>query len=96
MNYEEWEATYFIKPNHLADPADGRDYFETHGVELGYVLATADLEPNRVWTVVDGDDGTYIVNGYHLVNRIHYLITQIPFEGEFLEVLDCAYSDNDE
>jgi hypothetical protein len=45
---------------------------------------------------VDGDDGTYIVNGYHLVNRIHYFITEIPFEGEFLEVLDTDYSETDE
>ena len=95
MNYEEWEATYLPKQNHLV-PAEERNNFETYGIELGYVLATADLEPNRVWTLVDGDDGTYIVNGYHLVNRIHYFITEIPFEGEFLEVLDTDYSETDE
>ena len=28
----------------------------------------------------------YIVDGYHLVNRLNYFVTEVPFEGEFLEV----------
>jgi hypothetical protein len=96
MNYDEWENTYLPKQNHLAGRRGGRDFFETHGVELGYVLATADLAPNTVWTLVEGDEGTYVINGYHLVNRLAYFITQIPFEGEFLEVLDCLHSEVDE
>jgi hypothetical protein len=95
MTFEDWEATYLPKENHLADPADTHILFETYGVELGYVLATADLEPNRVWTLVDGDEGTYVINGYHLVNRIGYFITSIPFEGEFLEVLESEYSEEE-
>ena len=98
MTLEEWEATYLPKINHLNkvdDLGDTTTLFETYGIELGYVLATADLEPNRVWTLVDGDDGTYIVNGYHLVNRVAYMITNIPFEGEFLEVLDTLYSEDE-
>jgi hypothetical protein len=31
--------------------------------------------PKRVWTMVDGDDGMYLEAGYHLVNRIYYIIT---------------------
>ena len=66
--------------------------FETFGVELGYVLATADLKPNHVWTLVEGDGGTYVVNGYHLVNRIGYFVTQVPYDDKngtepFLDVL---------
>jgi hypothetical protein len=96
MNYEQWETTYQPQMNHLADPADCREMYETYGVELGYVLATADLDPKRVWTLIDGDGGTFIVNGYHLVNRFAYIITKNPFEGEFLEVLDNAYSEDEE
>ena len=30
-----------------------------------------DQDPRRIWTLVDGDDGNmYIVDGYHLVNRV--------------------------
>jgi hypothetical protein len=93
MNYEQWEETYKPKMNHLVPPEDGQQTFETYGIELGYVLGVADTQPNRVWTVVDGEGGTYIVNGYHLVNRINYYITEVPFEGEFLEVLDSEYGE---
>jgi hypothetical protein len=89
MNYEQWAEAYQPRANHLRD--EETDLFETHGVELGYVLATADIKPAHVWTLVDGDGGTYVVNGYHLVNRIAYMITHEPFTGEFLEVLDTQY-----
>lgn len=95
MNYEEWADIYKPKHNHLVKSPD-QMHFETYGIELGYVLATADLEPDRVWTLVDGDDGTYIINGYHLVNRISYFITEVPFTGDFLEVEDEKYEDEDD
>ena len=49
MTLEEWEATYLPKINHLNkvdDLGDTTTLFETYGIELGYVLATADLEPS--------------------------------------------------
>lgn len=91
MNYDQWAEAYQPRSNHLRD--EETDLFETYGVELGYVLATADIKPAHVWTLVDGEDGTYVVNGYHLVNRIAYMITHEPFKGEFLEVLDTQYSE---
>jgi hypothetical protein len=37
---------------------------------------------------VDGDGGTYIVDGYHLVNRIGYFITQnARQDDQFYEVI---------
>lgn len=94
MNYEMWAEVYKPKINHLVKTE--QMHFETYGVELGYVLATADLEPDRVWTLVDGDEGTWIVNGYHLVNRIAYFITEVPFQGDHLEVLDSLYEEDDD
>ena len=91
MNYEQWAEAYQPRSNHLRD--EETDLFETYGVELGYVLATADIKPAHVWTLVDGEDGTYVVNGYHLVNRIAYMITHEPFTGDFLEVLDTQFSE---
>jgi len=85
MDLDSWSAKYKPIPNHLNE--DGVDYFETYGIEVGYVLGVADCNPNRVWTYVDGDGGTYIVNGYHLVNRIYYMITEVPYEGEYVEVI---------
>lgn len=94
MNYDEWDEAYQPRSNHLRK-GEETNLFETYGIELGYVLATADINPAHVWTLVDGDKGTYVVNGYHLVNRIAYLITKEPFYGDFLEVLDSEYSEED-
>lgn len=94
MNYDEWDEAYQPRANHLRK-GEETNLFETYGIELGYVLATADIKPAHVWTLIDGDVGTYVVNGYHLVNRIAYLITKEPFYGDFLEVLDSEYSEED-
>jgi hypothetical protein len=55
---------------------DGQQLFETYGEELRHVLAQKE---ENIWTQVDGDDGgIYIVNGYHVANRIGFYITRKP------------------
>ncbi len=46
--------------------------------------------PAHVWTRIDGDNGRlYIINGWHIVNRIDYIVTEIPWlEDHDYEVLD--------
>lgn len=76
-----------------------RAMFETFGSDLQTVLQT---DPQRVWTVIDvdlsdgaphpygdedGDNCWVIVAGYHRVNRIGYLITEIPWQDDFIEVV---------
>lgn len=74
--------------------------FETFGEEIEYVLEMA--KQNRVITIIEGDDDTcsgeceacecsptmYYVTGYHMVNRIGYLITTEPITEEFEVKLD--------
>jgi hypothetical protein len=91
MDFDSWSSKYKPIANHLNE--DGVDYFETYGIEVGYVLGVADCDPKRVWTYVDGDGGTYVVDGYHLVNRIYYYITEVPYEGNGLEV--CVSTDEE-
>jgi hypothetical protein len=87
---EAWDEKYKPQVNHF----DGTDKFETYGEELDFVRAQ---DPRCIWTLVDGDDGNlYIVDGYHLVNRINYFITEVPFEGNFLEVPYYIYDEEDE
>jgi hypothetical protein len=87
---DAWEAKYKPITNHF----DGTDKFETYGEELDFVRAQ---DPRCIWTLVDGDDGNlYIVDGYHLVNRINYFITEVPFEDNFLEVPYYIYDEEDE
>lgn len=83
LTWEEFEEQY--KP--LLNPfsKDDSNYFlETYGEELQYV---GEQDPHYVWTFTDVEMGTAIYNGYHYVNRISYVITDVPWtEGVEYEV----------
>lgn len=85
---QEWEDTYLPMTNHLTN--EGISY-ETYGDELDYV---SQQDENFVWTEMDGDNGVYIVSGYHYVNRIQYYITNVPWT-EDTEIVVCEYIDCD-
>jgi hypothetical protein len=39
-----------------------------------------------IWTVLDGEgSGLVVVSGLHFVNRMGYIITEIPWESETIE-----------
>src|SRR5688572_30671561 len=59
--------------------------YETFGEELAHVLSVANVNPQFVWTILDSD-GLAIVSGYHLVNRMGYLITEFPADEDFIDV----------
>lgn len=85
MEYEQWVEQYKPMINYI-DPDSSFDQtmFETYGDEVEHVCdrsITPDTE-HTVWTYIDGDGGTYIINGYHLVNRIGYFITEKPAEAD--------------
>jgi hypothetical protein len=78
LTYEEWENKYRPIKNHIVADDDTIS-FETYGDEVLFVCE----QPNdTVWTEMDGDDGVYIVAGYHLANRICYYVTEIPWTDE--------------
>jgi hypothetical protein len=91
MTEDEFDEQYPLVRNHLNLNAswafgDGPGcLFETYGAELDFVRSQ---DPRTIWTLVDGDDGNqYVISGYHLVNRIGYLISTIPFpEDASIEV----------
>ena len=89
---DAWDAKYKPLKNHITN--NGDDKFETYGDELTFVLAQ---DPKCIWTLVDGDDGNlYIVDGYHLVNRVNYFVTTVPFEGKFMEVPYYIFDEEEE
>jgi hypothetical protein len=99
LNWEDqldaWDAKYQPMKNHITN--NGDDKFETYGEELDYVLSIANSEPDRVWTLVEGDDGNlYISSGYHLVNRLNYFITKNPCELEYEEAPYYIFEEEDE
>lgn len=56
---------------------EGTQLFETYGEELEFLLQH---KREHIWTEVDGEDGVYIINGYHLANRIGYYLTTKPHD----------------
>lgn len=88
---EEFYETY--KP--IKNPIDNNASFdgamlETYGAELEHVLKVAREKPDHVWTVIDGDGGLCISTGYHFVNRLGYIITEVPFTEDV-----CVYDEED-
>lgn len=72
----EWRATYRPLP-HPLEPVDA----PYDGLLLHYEGPDHDhvcSQPGPfVWTLIEGDFGTYIVAGYHRVNRLGYFITEV-------------------
>jgi hypothetical protein len=73
-------------PNHIGN------MFETYGEEVKFVTEMA--KQNRVITIIEGDGESdddegeyapnmYYVSGYHIVNRIGYLISEEPLPFDF-------------
>lgn len=54
----------------------GSHGLETFGEDLKLVV---EFDENHVWTVVDGEEGCdqWIIPGFHRVNRICYLLTEV-------------------
>lgn len=99
MTYEAWAEKYKPISNHLDKNADETQVtFETFGVEVGFVLGVNYVDPSRVWTLVDGDEGTYIVDGFHYVNRLNYFVTDVGYEGEegTFCMLDSEYGEEED
>lgn len=65
-------------------------YFETYGEDLEFVKKHDD---KFIWTLIDVDDKHYIVQGFHYVNRLNYLIGSKPFVKGQREFLDWDFND---
>ena len=97
MTYDYWADTFKPITNSIRNNGDLA--FETYGEEVEFVQKA---DNKYIWTEVDGDSGTYIVAGYHWVNRIQYYITTNPWDDEMTEVptwvyrqCDCAEQNED-
>ncbi len=82
MSFEDWVKEYKPIYNHIdknasfQDDSDNGLMFETYGDEVEFVKSQS---PDKIWMYGDGDDGgSYIWNGWHIVNRIGYFVTEVP------------------
>lgn len=81
IDFDKFIACYEPFENHLVNDAPYSNYmFETYGVELEYVKLQ---DEDTVWTIVECDDEEeYIIQGFHYVNRIGYIITQESWDAK--------------
>lgn len=66
------------------DRDDSTILFETYGEDWDRVKE-ANSEGNYVWTVIDADGKLYLTPGVRLVNRLNYVICEIPYEKGCIE-----------
>jgi hypothetical protein len=80
MRYATWQKRFQPVPNAFSkNPGCDGSLFETGGRGHAHVLEVHKEKPDCVWTMVEGDNGRwYIVDGYHVVNRVGYLVTDAP------------------
>jgi hypothetical protein len=86
IDEDDFHEKYSFIPNHLRPNAcwtygDGPGcLFETYGEEHAFVRSQ---DPRTIWTLLECDDTKELVqSGYHLVNRLGYLISTVPFPDD--------------
>jgi hypothetical protein len=99
LDEDTFAALFRPRPNHL-NPHAGWAYdggpgclFETFGEELEFVRGQ---DPLTVWTLVDGDDGQYVISGVHFVNRIGYLVCAVPLPENVDVEVPITFDDDDD
>ena len=101
MTYDYWVDNFKPIKNKISKYAtDSLIHFETYGEEVEFVTKA---DNKHIWTEVDGDNGMYLVSGYHIVNRINHYVTNVPWQEDedicitIAEYVVCScYDVNDE
>jgi hypothetical protein len=77
----QFDEQFPLVTNHLDGNASCNGcMFETYGAELAFVRAQ---NPDCIWTLMTDDDGLLCLgSGYHVVNRLGYLISTVPVEAD--------------
>lgn len=93
MKWEAFVKEYKPIKNKVKGASIDGYMFETFGDELEDLKAKAKKLGKgsglHIWSLIDNNDGKdwYLINGWHWVNRLGYIITKIPWkEGEDIEV----------
>lgn len=74
------QRTFDKKFTVVNNPRDGSDQFQPFE-ELDRIDYQKAEKENRLWTVLDCDGKLYIKAGWHFVNRLHYVITNEPYDS---------------
>jgi len=103
LSEEQFYDMFEIQKNHIDDNASfGGCVYETFGDEIEYVYSM--IKENRVVTIIESDDCDevevdedgnefpkpcmYYASGFHVVNRMGYLILDKPYTFDFEVKID--------
>lgn len=102
---EDFLEIYNLVPKHSnLIPEESKDSLDEHYTIdstdedlMKTVLAIANSEDSgKLWTIVSGDNGgLFLANGYHIVNRMGYLITEEEGEIDELYYMGEVYTEED-
>lgn len=81
-----------LNPNEM-EAGNETFLFETYGKDWDFVKAT---DPKYVWTVVEAEGSLYLAPGFHIVNRLNYIITELPIEDYLQDYLYWDEKDMDD
>lgn len=101
ISWGDFVARYRPAAHGIIEGEPSRPMFETFGQDLltvkrtkeRYIWTVIDFDltdsavDRRLYPGEDGDNCWVIVPGYHYVNRIGYMITEVPWESEDIEVI---------
>jgi len=96
LTEEDFDTQYTYDETILSDEFDNDSQLgmlETYGTDIKKVIKIANTTPKKVWTMIDGDYGMELVAGYHLCNRIYYVITNENWKDENESYLIQDYSE---
>lgn len=91
-----WKDTFCptLNPRKKPSAGDADRFDDTSSQDLDAVLAANNACPETVWTLIDTDGKLSIAQGYHVVNRMGYYITEVAFDPTN-EVHVRRYQQND-
>ena len=75
MTWDEFVSEFKPVKNTQGDDAWGGCMFETFGQDINIVLAAG---REKVWTLFSEGNSIWIGEGFHIVNRLGYFITEVP------------------
>ena len=79
-----------FKPIESPGQQCGSHLWERH--EVMSAIEAGTITEQQVWTFVDADGGYGILPGFHMVNKIEYMVTEVPAD----ENVTVEIPDNDE
>lgn len=98
LTEDQFDSMFTIVPNHIRNDTgwevDGKCcLYETYGKDVEYIASISDT--NTVWTYVVGDEGTYLLSGMYLVNRMGYLVSKERYTEDYEVKINTTGCDDD-